>query len=332
MVASCSHWIWPAGEDHANISATDRLRVVTSSLSSLEPCPSLVIVFGSHHGIGALPRPKRQPGRLCLDLYSEESTKLLIGTTALRRKSGNSKRCCVSRRKCHPAAGENATDARTLIFSSLLYPLVDVFCFYSYGYTDLSNIAVEVASWMQRIRGDARPHNLPHLLIILAGIQQKRPSAETEASVRFHSALKKLIEKPLATCFSNFDIKLESTEDSSHNVQSIISQRAETVRQQNGKERLLFSVRHFNSLFERGLTLVSKSPLKPFDMIQAARQDFPVSPNLATHVSNFLRILPLTTELRTFAVEVIASALLMDHYPPGMHCMNPGLVARVAVN
>ncbi|KAI3339670.1 acyl transferase/acyl hydrolase/lysophospholipase [Ustulina deusta] len=90
--------------------------------------------------------------------------------------------------------------------------------------------------------------------------------------------------------------------------------------------RTLFSVRHFNSLFARAFHGVSSVPTFSFDCLQAAREDLPVAPNIASHFMNFLKLIPSSRQLCDFAAPVIASSILLDQYPPGMHLFLPAEV------
>ncbi|KAF4972947.1 hypothetical protein FSARC_616 [Fusarium sarcochroum] len=58
---------------------------------------------------------------------------------------------------------------------------------------------------------------------------------------------------------------------------------------------------------------------KPYDFVQVSRLQTPVAVDLACHVANFLRIFQSWNEIRDTAIPLIASSLLLDQFPPGMH-------------
>ncbi|KAK7924655.1 hypothetical protein PG985_006709 [Apiospora marii] len=55
----------------------------------------------------------------------------------------------------------------------------------------------------------------------------------------------------------------------------------------------------------------------------SSQQDFPVNPDMAKHMINFITQIPAAGHLRTFAAPVLASSILLDQYPPGMHLFKP---------
>lgn len=91
-------------------------------------------------------------------------------------------------------------------------------------------------------------------------------------------------------------------------------------RDQRMQQGLLFSARHLNYLWNRTLSggqLVA--PQARIDCLQIAREKLPVDPSLGHRLAEFLAHASRANCPPHEVHIVIASALLMDAYPPGMH-------------
>jgi hypothetical protein len=79
-----------------------------------------------------------------------------------------------------------------------------------------------------------------------------------------------------------------------------------------------FPVLHFKAFFHSACDHFCSDSVAPFSFIPSSRISSPVSNDFPLHLSAFLKIVD-TTQLRHFAVPVIASALAFESYPKGMH-------------
>lgn len=310
MRKDCSHWLWSL-KDEALLIKTDRLRAVTSRLPQSEPCPSIALIIGRRTRLKYCPKPIRHSGRLCLDIARLEGGSILLGTTSLTPRSRAILPCC---RSCNKQAlNQPAADATALLYSRLLHPFVDVFCFYAYKPYDLKKIATHLDLWTPD-NYLMRPKNLPRLVIILHGSLWKKKNMEVWKEFSLFSSR----PERLQTIFSAIDFTFE-TRKSPMSVEAIL-EKAKFVRDLNKAAGLLFSVQHVNALFERAFDGVGRPPQS---FIQYARQDFQISTSLASHVAGFLSLIPKSVSLETFGAETIASALVLDSYPPAMHGKGP---------
>lgn len=131
MITPCSHWLWSVGEGRHTIAGSHRLEHVTSSLSPCAVAPSIVLVIGSRQRSITYRRSRRQPERLCLDFDGHHETPLLLGTAALIISTRMNIPCCRPARENHPAVCTSPAQAEAVIYAQILYPFVDVICFYS---------------------------------------------------------------------------------------------------------------------------------------------------------------------------------------------------------
>lgn len=91
----------------------------------------------------------------------------------------------------------------------------------------------------------------------------------------------------------------------------------QALRVERGRDHTRFSAAHLLAFFNAALCAPTHRPAAPFDLIQATRVGRPVDPSMTEHLAAFLAIgdgIP-----QEHLVAFVASALLLDAYPPGMH-------------
>ncbi|KAI1505465.1 hypothetical protein F5X99DRAFT_245144 [Biscogniauxia marginata] len=81
-----------------------------------------------------------------------------------------------------------------------------------------------------------------------------------------------------------------------------------------------FSGRHLQSFLRLALAHCAKEITAPFPLYQAGRIDRPIPPDLHTYLASFLQSVAVAGICPTLAAApVVASALLVDAYPPQSH-------------
>jgi hypothetical protein len=95
------------------------------------------------------------------------------------------------------------------------------------------------------------------------------------------------------------------------------------ARSDRSAASVLFSATHQNALFERSLRHLRQPLEKQFDYIKEARHANPVAHDLDKHFENLLRIAKQHYIPSIAVCSIMASAILMDAYPPGMHSWCP---------
>lgn len=325
MITQCSHWLWSSGDERPTIGGSHRLEHLTSSLPSLDPAPSLLFIIGSRHRSITCRRSKRQPERICLDLYDEREFPLLLGTAALNVTSRTNIPCCHPARENHPLACTSQAQAEAAIYSQILYPFVDVFCFCVYSLEELGTTARRVASWIQADQQASRPNCPPHILVMLVGDGWTVRDEETVED-GFGSMVSEYTISLLKTCFPKVSCRRIPETDHFGAVRQILAEHAKAIRRERQAARSLFTVQHFNSLFDRAFKQAGGTLPFSFDCLLAAREDFPVAPSMEIHFENFTKQIVSARQLRDFAAPVIASSIVLDQYPPGMHRTYPNIL------
>lgn len=319
MPTKCPHWLWCRGGRQPAISMSGRLYDITSTLSAREACPSLVLVTGCRELPQFFPKPKKQSGHICLNLYTETDEPLLLATSSLRKQHGNRFSCCSPDKECQLTPTKYGPQVQNTLYSNLLYPFTDVFCFFSYSNDDLKSIAHQIASWTKQCNADARKQFLPRLLIFLDGNHCLEPLAEIIAEKILNRIITDAGHHTLDQYFSAIRIAQIGKGDVFTNLRPFLIEEARFVREFRHDSRQTFSLQHFQCLFGRAFDGLGNNNTS-FDPVIASREDFPVNPDFASHMHGFMKGLTCSRHLLEFAVDVIASSILFDHYPPGMHC------------
>ncbi|KAI9766696.1 MAG: hypothetical protein M1840_006340 [Geoglossum simile] len=105
---------------------------------------------------------------------------------------------------------------------------------------------------------------------------------------------------------------------------------ADVARQARIEDRTLFSATHLCKFFERALEQIAKVPDDPFDFICASREGNEVDSEFRFHLRTFLRLCLKYAVPLDPIVSFIASAILMDNFPPGMHREPPSCILKLA--
>lgn len=92
-----------------------------------------------------------------------------------------------------------------------------------------------------------------------------------------------------------------------------------TVRKRRNASKTLYSAYHLNAFFESALRHVATCASSPFSFILATRECNQVQDRLWLYLRNFLRLCAANHTSQEAALEYMASALMLDSLPPGMH-------------
>ncbi|KAF1967660.1 FabD/lysophospholipase-like protein [Bimuria novae-zelandiae CBS 107.79] len=102
-------------------------------------------------------------------------------------------------------------------------------------------------------------------------------------------------------------------------LRNIILENVEVARNNRKTSRMLFSAVHLRTLFEAGLQHTAKCLVPGFDFIQATRHFNKIDGCFTQHLRGFLRLCAATRTGKETTIDVMASAILLDSLPPGMH-------------
>ncbi|EOA87842.1 uncharacterized protein SETTUDRAFT_161055 [Exserohilum turcica Et28A] len=93
----------------------------------------------------------------------------------------------------------------------------------------------------------------------------------------------------------------------------------EMVRKSRSASRMLYSAHHLNVFFESALGHTASCISTPFNFIFATRQCNPVEDHLWLYLQKFLGLCITSQMSQEATLEYMASAIMLDSLPPGMH-------------
>ncbi|KKY29202.1 putative patatin-like phospholipase [Phaeomoniella chlamydospora] len=218
------------------------------------------------------------------------------------------------------------TAASEDIYSRLLCPFADVICFFAVDFDGYVSIARHLAACLDKGQPSTLPKTTYPRLLIVTEAQVPGPASDEEAKDVFLQVLREETVKGFQERFSTLEVVTvlpEGTTSASEphydRLREHFKEAVNEVRAARAEARMLFSARHFAAFFDYACDHFSKTTREPFDFIKTSRLRNPVPAELDEHLCNFLKRIESPEEVTEFAVPVIASSLLLDHYPPGMH-------------
>ena len=218
-----------------------------------------------------------------------------------------------------PSAGVRAADD---ILPHLLLPLADVFCLFSNDLGGFRQIAQRLALWLDQNRSSAPPKTALPSVVVVTSRFPPRTGAEEQA----RRALLCMLEEETAVdpfqqlaaidVVAVFPKGAMSPEARWRRLRERLMDRSDRVRKKRKDRCALYSATHLAAFLQGACAHYARTPDVPFDFLQAARVHNPVAPDLADHLSNFLKHVTSLTQLTEFAAPFLASTLLLDSYPP----------------
>jgi len=212
------------------------------------------------------------------------------------------------------------------LYSRLLFPFTDVFCFFSDDLGGFRQIARHLAAWLEQGCPSTLPSGTRPRIVIVTGKVPQGAASEAEARKAFLWLLREETSEHLSERFSNVEVIALLPNDSLSAdaryrlLKERLKSASEEVRRRRAEVRSLFSMTHLVAFFRYPCEHFVDNAEEPFDFIQASRIHNPVGPDLRQHLSNFLRHCESADELVEFAAPVIASSFLRDNYLSANHC------------
>ena len=347
IMKRCQHtnWISLCSEGNGSyLVVSDRLDTIKAHIPEPDSRkPSLFVLIGNRAKSIALRElfgakrnqrfvTKRVPGEIHLHVEASSifnERPLLVADSDLPSKACRARfpstRCHETTKRIVQRAGSPAEIA-SRIYSQLLSPFVDVFCFFSDDLGGFEQVARHLATWLEQsqestVSMSTRPRVVIVTEKIPAGVEN-----EKEATKAFLWLLSEETKRDPFKQVSAIDViaLFPAGALSVHARHRLLKERvmagSDLVREHRVESRSLFSVAHLAAFLGRACEHFSDPTDKPFDFVKASRVDNPVPQDLSEHLTNLLRHVSKSGDLVAFAAPAIASSFLLDSYPPHSHC------------
>jgi hypothetical protein len=201
-----------------------------------------------------------------------------------------------------------------ILHARLFFLFSDVICIFVEDFPDLREVAVRLVERGRIAHTSSLPSEVrPQVIIVFPNSVCSQPLVEDYVSGNDRNEILNAFTLAPPFFLTQGDLRFSQLKNAllSH-VQDI-----HNARRQHGS---LFSCNHFVAFSSRALEHVAQTAIHPFDFITATRQSNEVGKDYIDHVSNFLRLGSKFSIPYIHLASFIASSILMDAYPPNMHC------------
>ena len=214
-----------------------------------------------------------------------------------------------------------------LVYAQLVCPFCNVICLFA---DDIDGgVARMLAAWLQASGTRHLPSAVGPRVLVLMGWDNSLANdfgEELATAALMEELGRKVGTDALSLQFSG--LRVLAIPAASPGVQrswmalrTRILQDAAAVQDLRRSSRTAFGASHLKSLIHAACDGFAADFAAPFCLLATSRCKNPVPPALVTHLVNFIRMVyeDRPSGVSDFAVPVIASALVLDSYPPGMH-------------
>ena len=344
-MASCSHVQWlRLSQEHKTFSLQDghRLHSITQSLPRpSKQYPSFLFFLGKGSKSVALrnlfPETRISSYRhygianICLDpKTSDDDYPLIIadgcqsGATYVTNSTPEY--------KCHETTNhlldwpesENEPPQQQSIIditnARLLSLFIDVICIFAEDYGGLADVVTQLTNWAAY--GSASSLHLtvrPRIVVVT-----RIPGNVFESEVlHFRSQL--FSTPKFSEVFSSLNVvnllaKLRPNSQTQFGaLKEVLGQELQTARFARISSSAMFSCIHLKAFFGKAVQRFVQRPEARFDFLRASRDENPVNPELPDHIDTFMSFSRDHKFPDGIPVPFVASAILLDSFPPDMH-------------
>ena len=232
-------------------------------------------------------------------------------------------------------SGTDPYAVSNLVYSKLLYNFSTTICLFANDLGGTLMTAKILASWLQSQNN--RPLDIPHPQIVILKEPDGLNLSQRGSNVSFIGELSQAVrllskhsgpmtrahlEAQLTQRFGDVEVLTMPSHSRSptwKSIRSRIISSSMAIQRRRRENHMAFSADHLRAFFHLACDHFARDIVSPFSFIKASRGPNPIPPTLSSHLTYFMKKVN-ASEILDFAVPVIASALTLDNYPPGMHC------------
>jgi hypothetical protein len=228
---------------------------------------------------------------------------------------------------CHPqtsfAIDWPPNEACRDVFLSRLFLFTDVVCIFADDVGGLDVVENLLSTWARiGSASTLHPQIRPRVMVIVGG----RTTSVTQSVMDEQDFMFHLIRPDAPALFDVFaDVqtyRIPVSDTHFRQLEKDISGQLHNTRLWRERKGVAFSATHLNALFQHSLHQFSGMVKSPFDFVQSSRAENPLDGSFTAHLTTFLTLSAKTRLPYEGMASYVASAILMDAYPPDMHGMS----------
>lgn len=229
---------------------------------------------------------------------------------------------------CQPLDWSRSFDAppqlqnlKDLIHARLLLMFVDVICIFADDCGGLAGVTTKLTTWARLNSASSLPSSVRPRVLVVARLPRETFDLEV---LHFRSQL--ILASNFSSCFSSLNVinslvKLRPSSKAQFSaLERVLAQETLAARKARITSHTLFSSIHLAALFDKAWQRFAASPSASFNFIRASREGNAVNYESRGHIETFLRLLVESKLPNNIAIPFISSAIVLDSFPPGMHC------------
>ncbi|OQD76228.1 hypothetical protein PENANT_c121G06279 [Penicillium antarcticum] len=244
-----------------------------------------------------------------------------LGESSLRRWSSDN----VQRYRILQGGTRRVLDIQQQVISQMLLPWTNVFCLFVDTQSDIRDACQLLKRPRQTVTiGSQSIPDLMRTVVILTGAQNHGIEDLSKASHELHATDR--LSKDVTVLDLRDRHELSPTA-AFEPLRRLILNEIQDIRGEQSRQGLSFSAIHLSTLWTRTLRLeLGTSKASVLDCLQVARENHRLN-NISTEcLVEFIKQATSYIHAKDGVHAFIASALLMNAYPPGMHGFDPDLV------
>lgn len=246
----------------------------------------------------------------------------------LNEDSPQAERCHENIKRPLQVVGEelSVADISDYLYSRLLRPFTDMFCLFSEDLGGIEGTVKCLASWLDRGLSVVAPKGVEPKIVLVITDHKAGKAVESAVKQEILHTLKRLTSTSVFDFFSDVDVVSilpqgqVSPQARFRPLKDRLMNSANQIRIRKSDVGLLFSVTHFVAFFRYASDHFASTFSEPFDFVKVSRRRNPVPAVAEMQICRFLRHFGPGSDATDVAIPVIASTLLLDAYPPDMHC------------
>lgn len=214
-----------------------------------------------------------------------------------------------------------------VVMGRLLFMFADVICIFADDFGGLNAVHEMLSKWVRIGSASSLPSGIrPRVIVVVSNTAQSVTSDvidETDFFFELNCTYPDLLEvfSDIRFCYLPSDEL--SSEARFLSLSTDISRQLYDTRFIRLKNQVMFSATHLTDIFKLATHKICVSPTEQFDFIAATREQNPLDGAFGSYLIDFLTLSGKATLPYDGIASHIASAILMDAYPPGMHCLLP---------